>query len=686
MKKILFIALLCCLQSVFAQEVFTPELLWKFGRVSAPVVSPDGKSVVYEVRYFNVEANKGNTDLYVIPVSGGTPRRLTDLSGTESNARWRPDGKKIGFLSSESGSSQLWEINPDGSGLKQVSKLEGDLTGFNYSPKGSFIYFTKEVQIGKTVQDLYPDLPKANARIIDGLMYKHWDTWEDGAHSHVFFAKYADGNLIGNPTDIMPGEPYDAPMMPFGGEEQLNWSPDEKIIAYTSKKLSGTAYATSTNSEIYLYYLDNGKTENISTGMPGYDVEPRFSPDGSSLAWLSMERPGFEADRNRIFHLDFNSGIRQELTEGFDQSASSLTWSADGKTLYFESATQATVQLYALQPDIKKGSKIRQITTGLNDYTAFDLAEDGKNTYLIGTRVNMSTPAELYRVDAKNGAQAQLTFTNKELLGKVKAGEVKKRMVKTTDGMDMLTWVIYPPDFDPSKKYPTLLYCQGGPQSVISQNFSYRWNFQLMAANGYIVVAPNRRGLPSFGQAWNDQISGDWGGQAMKDYLSAIDDVSKESYVDRDKLGAVGASYGGYSVYWLAGNHNKRFKSFISHCGVFNLESMYGTTEEMFFVNHDLEGSYWKTPRPKSYEQFSPHKFVKNWDTPILVIHNEKDFRVPLSEGMQAFSAAQLQGIPSRFLYFENEGHWVTRPQNSILWQRVFFDWLDRTLKNPTKP
>jgi dipeptidyl aminopeptidase/acylaminoacyl peptidase len=682
MKRIFIscLVLTSAVATVVAQNKLSPETLWKFGRIAEPKVSPDGKTVVYSVTRYNVEENKGNAELFSVPVSGGNALQLTNTKTSENNARWRPDGKKIGYISSESGSPQLWEMNPDGSGKRQVSNISEGISNFNYSPKGTHIFFTRDIQIDQTLKQRYPDLPKANALEYDGLMMRHWNQWEDGAFSHVFFASYTDGK-IGDAKDIMPGEAFDAPLMPFGGEEQLCWSSDGKTIAYTCKKLKGTDYAASTNSDIYLYNIETEKTINISEENKGYDTEPRFSPDGKSIVWLSMQTPGFEADKNRMILYDIATGNKKDLTEGFDQSAENVIWSKDSKTLYFGSATQATHQAYAYSFGAKK-DMIKKLTDGLHDIGAFDVANDAKKTFLVASKMDISNPAELYKVDIAALTLTQITSTNKDILNTVKMGKVEKRMVKTTDGKDMLVWVIFPPDFDPAKKYPTLLYCQGGPQSVVSQFFSYRWNFQLMAANGYIIVAPNRRGLPSFGQQWNDEISGDWGGQCMRDYLSAIDDVSKENYVDKDRRGAVGASFGGYSVYWLAGhNEDKRFKSFIAHCGVFNLESMYGETEEIFFSDHDFGGPYWKNPKPKSYEDFSPINFVKNWNTPILVIHNNKDFRVPLGQGLQAYSAAQLQGIKSRFLYFEDEGHWVTKPQNGLLWQREFFRWLDETLK-----
>lgn len=679
MKKIFIISALLFSQSVFAQNTMQPETLWKFGRVSEPKVSPDGKMVVYHVTRYKVDENKGNTDLWLVSVNGGDAKQLTNTPFSESNARWRPDGKKIGFLSSESGESQLWEMNPDGTDKKKISDVVGGVYNFNYSPTQKHIYFSQDVEIDMTLKKRYPDLPKANALEYDELTMRHWTQWEDGAYSHIMYCTYEDGKL-GAVTDIMPNERYDAPTQPFGGEEQMTWSPDGKTIAYTCKKESGTAYAVSTNTDIYLYNIETGKTTNISAANLGYDVDPRFSPDGKSIAWLSMERAGFEADKNRLVVYDLASKSLMEITKNIDQSADNILWAKDSKSIYFTSCVDAVHQLYVYTLSAKK-DPIRKITNGLSDLGSIDLSFDGKQTYVIATKVNMSTPTEVYRVDVLKGNLNQLSHTNDDLLDELKLGRVEKRMVSTTDDKEMLVWVIYPPDFDKDKKYPTLLVCQGGPQSTVSQSFSYRWNFQLMAAKGYIVVAPNRRGLPSFGQEWNDQISGDWGGQAMKDLLSAIDDVSEEEYVDKNRRAAVGASYGGYSVYWLAGHHNNRFKSFIAHCGVFNLESMYGATEETFFVNHDLEGPYWKSPKPKSYEDFSPHKFVQNWNTPMLVIHNEKDFRVPLGEGLQAFSAAQLRGLKSRFLYFSDEGHWVTKPQNSILWQREFFRWLEETVK-----
>lgn len=687
MKYLVFIYLFTAIPFIsFAQtERLSPEKLWQLERLSDEQVSPNGALVLYGITKYELEANAGERDLYVQPIDGGEAVNITDnLSSSAGNARWRPDGKKIGFLCSRSGRSQLWEVNPDGTDLKQVTDFDYSIANFAYAPTQGYISFTSEVTLDETLNDKYPDLPQADARLIDDLMYRHWDSWHNYSYSHLFFVPYQDGKITGEAIDIMKGEKYDVPLQPFGGANHIVWSPDARHLLYVCKKSEGKEYATSTNSDLYLYRLSSGETINLTEGMSGYDTDPVFSPDGSKIAWLSMERPGFEADRNVVYLYNMATGNKKALSENFDASASGLVWGKEGKSLFFIVGKEATYQVYKMKlksTDFDKinvkANDIEQLTQGWHNYYSLAFAGD----QLLGSKASMSMPTQLFLIDPKTGKETQFTAANQEMLNRLNLGKVKKRMVETSDGLEMLVWVIYPPDFDPAKKYPALLYCQGGPQSAVSQFFSYRWNFQLMAANDYIIVAPNRRGLPGFGQAWNDEISGDWGGQSIKDYLSAIDDVAKEPYVDQERLGAVGASYGGYSVYFLAGMHEGRFKTFISHCGVFNLESWYGSTEEMFFANWDLGGAYWLRPEPASYEKFSPHKFVQDWDTPILVIHGQKDFRVPVSQGMEAFSAAQLQDIPSKFLYFPGEGHWVLTPQNGVLWHRVFFDWLDDYLK-----
>lgn len=669
MRTLLFSLIsLLSLQVMAQQTRMTPEKLWDLGRVGLEDISPDGKTALYGVTWYDLTANKGNRDLYIVPVQGGEPRKITAFEGSEYNARYRPDGQKITFLRG----GLLWEMNPDGSDQRNVSGER--MSGYKWSPDGRFLVFSRDVKMEPTTAELHPDLPMATGRIFDDLMARHWDDWHDLHYSNLFMMAWENGTLQGKPLNIM-NEPFDSPLQPFGGMEEVAWSPDNRYIAYTSKKLSGKAAAESTNSDIYLWDRTNGRTTNTSEGLPGYDKEPLFSPDGRYLIWSSMDRPGFEADRVRLMRHDLQTGKREELTQGLDMSADHPQFSKSGQALYFMGTVRGTVQLFELELNTRK---VRQLTEGIHNYAGFGVA--GPQTLVAG-RMTMNDPTELFRIDLPAGKATPITRTNAQILSGLERARVESRTVRTTDGKDMLVWVILPPDFDPGRKYPTLLYCQGGPQSAVSQFYSYRWNFQLMASKGYVVVAPNRRGLPGFGQEWNDQISGDWGGQAMQDLLSAIDDVSKEPWVDRERMAAVGASYGGFSVYWLAGNHQKRFRSFISHCGTFNLESWYGTTEELFFADFDLGGPYWQSEVPRPYREQSPHRFVQNWDTPMLVIHNEKDFRVPIGEGLQAFQAARKQDIPSRFLYFPDENHWVLKPQNSVLWQRVFFQWLEETLK-----
>ena len=633
-------------------------------------MSPDQSTIAYTVSYYNIEENKSYRDIYSMPVEGSEKQVLTNTIANEYNVVWRPDGKKIGYLVAGS----MYEMNPDGTAIKPVQDAPEGISGFSYSPDGKHIVYIKEVKINPTVQDLHPDLPKANARIIDDLMYRHWDSWLD-TFSHVFIAQYNKGK-ISDSKDIMTEEPWESPIRPFGGMEQIAWSPDGSKLVYTSRKKEGAEYAKSTNSDLYQYDLKSGNTINLSSGMMGYDINPTFSPDGKWLAWESMERDGYEADKNRLFLMNTASMEKSYITEGFDQNVHSLAWSSSSMAIWFISDWHATDEIYKYD---LSNNEITKLTEGIHNYAQVFPTENN----LIATKKSMSKPDEIYAVDTKTGEAEELSFENKEILDQLEMGRVESRWITTTDNKQMKVWVIYPPGFDPNKKYPTLLYCQGGPQGTVSQFWSYRWNFQMMAANGYIIVAPNRRGLPGFGQEWLEQISGDYGGQNMLDYLTAIDTLATEPYVDETKLGAVGASYGGFSVYWLAGHHEKRFKSFIAHDGMFNFESQYLETEEMWFPDWDMGGPYWESDNAvvqKTYAA-SPHKFVQLWDTPILVIHGQKDYRVTVSQGMQAFNAARLLDVPAQFLYFPEENHWVLRPQNGILWQRTFFSWLDKYLK-----
>lgn len=634
-KTVLITLMLMGSTSIFSQNVMTPETLWSLGRISPIGLSIDGKSIVYKVATPSVAENKSETKYYKIPVDGGTATEIPDTKFVVKD-------KKV-------------------------------------SPNGRYRMYTEEVKLAPVSgKDHYPELDKSDVQIYDGLDYRHWDTWHEGKYNHILFRENRDGST---PIDIMKDEKFDSPQKPFGGDEDFIWSPDSKSIIYVAKKKSGTDYAVSTNTDIYQYDVDSGATANLSDGNEGYDTNPAFSPQGN-LTWLSMKRDGYEADKNDIIVTDGKQNYN--LTAHWDGTVDSFLWSNDGKKIYFIAPVNGTKQLFELAFGGfgKNQPKITQLTDGIFDVADF-VAQSG--TKLIVARTDMNHAAELYSYDLKKKSWKQLTTVNKDIYDDISMSKIEKRIVNTTDGKKMVVWVIFPPNFDAKKKYPTLLYCQGGPQSPLTQFYSFRWNFQLMAANGYIVVAPNRRGMAGHGVEWNEKISKDWGGQVMDDYLSAIDDVSKEAYVDKSKLGCVGASYGGYSVFYLAGIHNNRFKTFIAHDGVFNLQSMYGTTEEVFFTDWDLGGPYWdksNAAAQKTYNEFNPINMVDKWNRPILIIQGGKDFRVPIGQGQEAFQAAQLRGLKSRFLYFPEENHWVLKPQNAMVWQREFYKWLTETMNN----
>lgn len=592
----------------------TPEALWAMGRIGGMNVSPDGKKVVYTVAYYSVPENKSNREVFVMNADGSDNKQITKTGFAENEAVWIKGGTKIAFLCNESGSSQLWEMNPDGTDRKRLSDYDKDIEGFAFSPDEKKVLFISQVKTVNSTADKYPDLDKATGVIITDLMYKHWDEWVTTA-PHPFVADF-DGKSISNPVDVMEGELFESPMKPFGGIEQLAWNTTSDKIAYTSRKKTGKEYAISTNSDIYVYDLNTKQTTNITEENKGYDTNPTYSPDGKSIAWLSMERDGYEADQNRLMVMNLETGEKTFVSKDFDSNVDSYCWSADCKRIYFTGVWHGESQVY--QIDLANGNKITPLTEGMYDYASVALLGDK----LIAQRHSMSMGDEIYSIDLTGDhTVTQLTFENKHIYDQLTMGKVEERWMKTTDGKQMLTWVIYPPQFDPNKKYPTLLFCEGGPQSPVSQFWSYRWNFQIMAANDYIIVAPNRRGLPGFGLEWNEAVSGDYGGQCMKDYFTAIDEVAKEPYVNKDRLGCVGASFGGFSVYWLAGHHDKRFKAFIAHDGIFNMEMQYLETEEMWFANWDMGGAYWEKQNATAQHTFanSPHKFVDKWDTPILV-------------------------------------------------------------------
>ena len=654
----------------------TPEALWAMGRIGGMNVSPDGKRVVYTVAYYSVPENKSNREVFVMNADGSDNKQITKTGFAENEAVWIKGGTKIAFLCNESGSSQLWEMNPDGTDRKRLSDYDKDIEGFAFSPDEKKVLFISQVKTVNSTADKYPDLDKATGVIITDLMYKHWDEWVTTV-PHPFVADF-DGESISNPVDVMEGELFESPMKPFGGIEQLAWNTTSDKIAYTSRKKTGKEYAISTNSDIYVYDLNTKQTTNITEENKGYDTNPTYSPDGKSIAWLSMERDGYEADQNRLMVMNLETGEKTFVSKDFDSNVDSYCWSADCERIYFTGVWHGESQVY--QIDLANGNKITPLTEGMYDYASVALLGDK----LIAQRHSMSMGDEIYSIDLTGDhTVTQLTFENKHIYDQLTMGKVEERWMKTTDGKQMLTWVIYPPQFDPNKKYPTLLFCEGGPQSPVSQFWSYRWNFQIMAANDYIIVAPNRRGLPGFGLEWNEAVSGDYGGQCMKDYFTAIDEVAKEPYVNKDRLGCVGASFGGFSVYWLAGHHDKRFKAFIAHDGIFNMEMQYLETEEMWFAHWDMGGAYWEKQNATAQRTFanSPHKFVDKWDTPILCIHGEKDYRILANQGMAAFNAAVLRGVPAELLIYPDENHWVLKPQNGVLWQRTFFEWLDMWLK-----
>ena len=681
----------------------TPEALWAMGRIASVKPSPDGKNIVYQVGYYSVKENKGHQVLRVMDATGKNDRLLTTSAKSESDPIWL-DNNTIAYLSG----GQLWTMDANGGNRKQLTHSDLDIEGFKFSPNKKQVVLIKSIPYYGTIAKNPDDLDKTTGLLINDMNYRHWDHYVQ-TNTHPFLAEVTTAG-VSDGVDIMEGEPFESPVAPFGGIEQIDWSKDSKKIAYTSRKKEGVQYAISTDTDIYLYDIASKTTINLCKPagyqepkidatksmrnqevnhqagdmQVGYDVNPQFSPDGKYIAWQSMKNNGYESDRNRLCVMDIATGKKTYVTEKFDSNVDGFIWAANSKDLYFIGCWHACINIY--QTNLK--GDIKQLTEGQHDYASIDLlGSTGKQ--LVALRHSMSAPNDIFVVTPskkeKASTQTQISFENKQIFDQLALANVTDRWVKTTDGKDMQVWIITPPHFDPNKKYPTLLYCEGGPQSPVSQFWSFRWNFQMMAANGYVIVAPNRRGLPGYGSQWNEQISSDWTGQCMNDYLSAIDDaVANLPYVDKDRLGAVGASFGGFSVYYLAGHHNKRFKCFISHDGAFNLESMYTDTEEAWFSNWEYDDAYWNKDRTaaarKTYEN-SPHLNVDKWDTPILCIHGEKDYRINATQGMGAFNAARLRGIPAQLLLFPDENHWVLKPQNGILWQRTFKNWLDQWLK-----
>lgn len=661
-------------QQTSQSSMMTPEMLLTMARIGGFSLSPNGKQVVYSVSLPSIQDNKAKTQLFLVNSDGSGRKALTDGTRTAVSPRWIEGGKRIAYLTVIEGEMQLVSILPDGTDQRQVTRIPGGITGYLYSQDGKQLVYTADIKLPNEAKDRNPDLDKISGRVITDLMYKHWDEWVETA-PHTFVASLAQ-QPITQGKDLLEGELFEAPMKPHSDESDIAITPDGKGIAYASRKKTGLEYSISTNSDIYYYDLTTGTTTNLTEGMMGYDTHPTFSPDGKYMAWRSMERDGYESDLIRLFLLDRTTGEKTYLTEGFEYNVEQPTWSQDGKSIYFIACVEAESHLYELT---LKNKKIRRITQGQMDYVGFDL----QGTTLVAARQSMLAPTDLYRVDLKKGTATAITKENESTLTQLGDVRCEKRWMNTTNGEKMLVWVLYPANFDASKKYPSILYCQGGPQSTISQFWSYRWNPRIMAENGYIVILPNRHGVPGFGKAWNEQISGDYGGQNMRDYLTAADEMKKEPYIDPNGMGCVGASYGGFSVYWLAGHHEKRFNCFIAHAGIFNLEAQYLETEEKWFANWDMGGAPWEKSNATAQRTFatSPHLFVDKWDTPILIIHGERDYRILASQGMMAFDVARMHGVPTEMLLYPDENHWVLQPQNAVLWQRTFFRWLDRWLK-----
>lgn len=673
-KRLSILLLVTFTLNATAQNLLTPEMLWQLGKVSAVAQSPDGKQLLYRVGKTDLSTEKTINSYYLLQLDSKKSQATSIIEGKQF-VQWDANG--LYALKDE----QLVKSTDEGKTWVTISVQIAGAENVRVSPDGKWVAFSKIIDHEKLLaKEKYADATNSTAYIFTDLNYRHWDTWNEGKLSHVFVSS------IDNPRtplrDIMEGEPYDCPQKPFGGSEDFIFSPDSKSIVYVTKKKIGKDYAQSTNTDIYTYDIGDAKTRNLTEGMMGYDQAPSFSPDGTKLAWLSMKRDGYEADKNDIMIMDWATAYKRNVTADWDETVDGgFTWSKDSRDIYFDASLKGTRQLLGLSVPANLMARIatpvRTIASGKYDITGI-IGQYGHQ--LLVSRTDMNHASELFSADTKTGKLTALTQVNDVAYQQIKSSNTELRMVTTTDGKEMGVWVIYPPDFDPAKKYPTLLYCQGGPQSGLTQFYSVRWNFQLMAANGYIIVAPNRRGMPGWGVAWNEAISGDWGGMPMQDYLTAIDEVAKEPYVDKDRLGCVGASYGGYSVFMLAGIHNNRFKTFIAHDGLFDMKSWYGTTEELWFANWDLGGNYWTNPKPKSYEQFNPSNYIDKWNIPIMIIQGGLDFRVPIEQGLEAFQAAQLKGIKSKLLYIPNENHWVLHAHNGLVWQREFFDWLKQTL------
>lgn len=657
--------------NLYAQKTFTAEDLNTLKRITEFTVSPDGNWIVYRLSTPSITDNKIYSDLYATTIDGSRTIQITNDNANDWNAVFSPKGSMLAFLSTRDGSSQIYVMDfPDGT-PKKVTDIEEGVENLKFSPDGKYFVFTSEVKLSKTISEKYPKYNKAKVRVYESLPVRHWDNWTDENYSHVFYLPISGGQ----PIDIMPGEPYDVPLKPFGGGDQIDVSPDGTEIAYTCKKMSGLDFVKQTNSEIYIYSLKDRTTKNITQGLDGYDWSPLYSPDGKWIAFISLERNGFESDRHRLMLYNRQSGAITELPKNFDQWVEEKVWSPDSKYLYIAATDSGVVSLFEVSVET---GKVRRLTKDRSDHGGIYVTKSGM---LIYSKQNILNPLDIFSLNLKNNRETQITSINKEFLNQFKKVKVEERWIESVDGSKVHCWIVFPPDFDPSKKYPMITYCQGGPQSMVSPRFHYRWNMYLIASHGYILLAPNRRGVPGFGQKWNDAISGDWGGLAMQDLLAATDALAKEPYVKKDGLAAIGASAGGYTTFWMAGNHNGRFRALLSHNGVFNLESMYGSTEELWFPDWEYGGPYWIEKNRPFYEKNSPHKYVANWNTPIIISVGERDFRVPYTQGLEAFTVAQVNKIPSKLIVFPEETHFIAKLQEFLIWDKEVFDFLDKYCK-----
>lgn len=671
--------LVCFMNTANAKENITVEALYSIHRISNFSISPSGEWIAYQTTTPSIEDNTMKHKLFLVSKSGDETLEIKTDDDPIDSPVWSADGKKLAYIQNKAGTYYIYSVYVPNGAPTKVATFNDPISNLQFSPNGEHFSFTKSVRVKKTFAAKYPDCAKANIRIYTEIPVRHWDHWLDGTYSHIFVMP------INGPAsfakDIMPNEPYDSPLVPFGGPNEISWSPDSKEILYTCKKYTGVDFARNTNSDIYIYKLEGGETTNLTEGFLGYDKNPAYSPDGKYIAFTSQLRAGFESDRIRL--MVYNKAKKEftELTQGFDQWIDEYIWTPDSKSIFATATCQGTMQIFKANIADKK---FVQFSKGDYDYSGLSIDKAGK-TLVFGV-TSMAKPLDICSISTSGGDVRQITNINKDIMRKYAFCTFEERWIDTRDGKKVHCWVVFPPNFDKNKKYPLITYCQGGPQQMISQAFGYRWNMSLLTSRDYVLVAPNRRGCPGFGQDWIDAITGDWGGKPMQDILDATDAMRKESYIDSNKCVAIGASAGGFTTFWLAGNHNKRFKAFMSHCGVFDFTSMYGATEELFFPDWEYGGPYWEAKNKDFYLKNSPHNFADNWDTPIIISTGEYDFRVPYTQSLEAFTVAQVKKIPSELIVYPDETHFIAKSQEYIIWFNEVFDFFDKYTNLPEEP